>query len=342
MIGGLAYQASHRQLWLGLLGGPDMVVTYGLDKRQFEPVEGLAPLTKGFSYVHRSIAIEEESVTIGLTKVLGIRPGGIRPVPVSSRSFSLIFKLLSWVGPLIGSCRIVQRKTGGSWHKVSTGSLLSIDICPSDDPGSYYRLSPKGIYRIENGLDRLVLPGRGGFVHRLQMGPKDSFIISDPKGGLFLASPSDKPVFLTQMDDRTETDQATPGVDGIALVQNRWFVGGSRNRASLFVVDLKTKSLKWLEEIEHRPRASAFVASNGDAYVATGVGKVGLYRIGPEKGTIEKLGTLVSEDGIQCHHLHDLVISEDGRIWGGEFFPIDVAHPPWPKRSCRLWEIELD
>ncbi len=31
----------------------------------------------------------------------------------------------------------------------------------------------------------------------------------------------------------------------------------------------------------------------------------------------------------------------DGRLWAGEFYPLDVPEPQPPARPCRLWEIEL-
>ena len=72
--------------------------------------------------------------------------------------------------------------------------------------------------------------------------------------------------------------------------------------------------------------------------MVAGVGEVGLYRIEPASNTVESVGRTCTED-VGCHHIHDLVWTPDGRLWGGEFYPLDVPEPPWPNRPCRLWEI---
>ncbi len=132
-----------------------------------------------------------------------------------------------------------------------------------------------------------------------------------------------------------------PGVDGLAYSGGRYLVGGSRNRARPFIIDLQSRKLTLLPPVATGPRASGLAeAADGAVWMAAGVGEVGLYRIDPVAGTVEHRGVLRTAEA-RCHHIHDLAFTPDGRLWAGEFYPLDVPEPAPPARPCREWEIEL-
>lgn len=341
MIGGLASDPINNCLWLGLGGSPRFVWRFDLATRTFHP-EIPDALTAGYSYVHRSIVPRlDGTVNIGLTWVMGIKPRGRPPQPFSPGAFARVINVSRVIGSLMTGCRILERAPSGVWSKVRDGRFMSIDLLWDAPRERLLRLMPRGVNQIDASGETTLFPAIDGFVHELAMTPGGQTFLSDGTGNLWLTDPHHGRISLGPLDDLDGTEKAMPGVDGLIHLPPRYMVGGTRNRARPFVIDLETSRLTLLDPTPSAPRASALAAStDGTAYMASGVGTVELHRIHPDPARVETLGRIQTAD-FPCHHLHDMVQTPDGRLFGGEFYPLDVPHPPWPERDCVLWEIEL-
>jgi len=343
MVGGLAADPARGCLWVGLAGDGRMLWRYDVQTGRFHQ-EPLGDLSSGYSYIHRSIVVDGERLFVGLTWILGVKPDGVRPNPLTPTLFAKLLGFLRWTGFLIARSRVLEREDDGRWKVVRNGPFMSIDLASHQE--RLYRLSPKGVVEVSYSGEGVIVPSRGGFVHALEIGPAGEVLVSDSTGEVSLQTDKVRHILGNLKDIGTglthDPKRATPGIDGITCVGDRYLIGASRNKARPFIVDIEQMSWRLLSGLAHAPRASAVVAASAtSAFIASGVGRVGLYRIHADRGdatAIESLGEIES-DGTRCHHLHDLVVWPDGRIFGGEFFPLDVPEPPWPDRPCKLWEI---
>ena len=341
MIGGLAYDPRVNCVWLGLANSLDFVTRYDLGGNAFVAEQANAHLS-GYSYIHRSLVPAPDGrLYCGVSWVLGAAPKPTKPTPLSPGGFGAVLAMVRYLGGLLSTCRILYRESDGSWHRLADGKTMSADLHWDPTRRKLLRLSAQGISGFgETGVEEMIAPTLKGFVHELCVGPGGELVQVDDEGDCFLLDASAKnKVKLGSLQDTSEDAHAAPGIDALVAVGPHLLVGGTRNRARPFVIDLRVPSLQLLPPVPTAPRASAFAVSpSGKVYFAAGVGEVGLYALDPEKSTVEAIGRIAA-DGVPCHHLHDLVITQDGRLFGGEFFPLDVPRPPWPDRPCYLWEM---
>jgi hypothetical protein len=340
MVGGLALDPASGSLFVGLANNTDFVARFDTQSGSFL-TEAAAPLLKGYSYVHRSIVPAPDGrVYVGVTWVASVKPGRGRPVPFSPGAFGAVFSMMRFFGGMLSQCRILRREADGTWATFADGKGMSGDLHWDPVRRQLMRLTAKGVMAFaEDGRESLVAPSMKGFVHEMVTGPKGELILTDAEGNVYLVDQQGGKIKLGNLEDEGGEDKAAPGIDGIVRVGEHFLVGGTRNRARPFVIDLRVPSLQLLPPCPTAPRASAFaVAPDGTVLFAAGVGTVGIYRIDPARAEVTALGKLVA-NGVACHHLHDLVVVPDGRIFGGEFYPLDVPKPPWPDRECLLWEI---
>lgn len=340
MVGGLVHDPLTDSLFIGLANNADFVARFDLKSSSFQTEPAAAHL-EGYSYVHRSlVAAPDGRVYAGVTWVAGVKPAQGKPVPFSPGGFGAVLSMMRWFGGMLSSCRILRRESDGTWAPFADGRTMSADLHWDPVRQKLLRLSARGVSAFaEDGSEDLVAPTMKGFVHELATGPRGEIVMTDPDGHVYLVDRKLGKVQLGNLDDEGDDPRAAPGIDGLVAVGEHFLVGGSRNRARPFVIDLRVPALSVLPPCSTGPRASAFAAAkDGTVLFAAGVGTVGIYRLNPERGEVTTLGKL-SADGVACHHLHDILVLPDGRIFGGEFFPLDVPRPPWPDRECLLWEI---
>lgn len=341
MIGGLARDPGGKCLWLGLAGVPGMVARFDLDSRVVvtEDIEGLFA---GYSYVHRSIVpAPDGSLFVGATWLMGIQPTGERPKPFKPGGFSAVLTVMRWLGSMLSSCRIIKRSPSGEWSKVADARYMSADLLWDDRKSRLLRLMPRGLMAHGDEGESLVAPSQGGFVHQAAMGAQGQTLGCNDDGIVFLRNEDGRQLRLGDLGDVSSSQRAAPGIDGLIRVGEHHLVGGTRNRARPFVVDLRAPSLTVLQPLPTAPRLSALAAGpDGKVYFASGVGKVGLYQLDVQSLQVRPLMALEAMTGL-CHHIHDMVCLPDGRIFMGEFYPLDVPEPPWPNRPCALWEVSL-
>jgi hypothetical protein len=302
----------------------------------------LAGLLDGYSYIHRSIvAAPDGRLYVGATWVCGAGAPVEVSGPLPAGNFVGALALLRWFGRFVTSCRIIVREPDGLWRLLADHPYISVDLAWDTARGRLLRVSQGGITCPAASCEARLVPPFAGFVHALAVGPGGELLSSDGDGGLLLLDSKGDRIRLGSLEDDTGKIRAAPGIDGLVAAGPHHLVGGTRNLARPFVVDLRGPSLRVLPPSAAAPRASAFCRlPDGKVLFATGVGHVELFRLDPEESAPEPLGVLAAE-GIGCHHVHDLAVTADGRILAGEFFPLDVRDPPWPKRECYLWEIDL-
>lgn len=342
MIGGLTADPVNDCLWLGLGGSPRMIWRFDLATRSFHD-ETPSDLTSGYSYVHRSVVARPDgTVNVGLTWVMGIKPKGRPPQPFSPHGFGRVIGFMRRMGNFFAGCRILERDRAGRWSKVRDGRFMSVDLVWDGPRERLLRLTPRGANQIDSHGETPVFHAAEGFVHKLAISGSGQGLFSDDAGDAWIHDPHRGRIPLGSLRDVAAPGhaQAVPGIDGAIALGSHYFVGGTRNHARPFVVDLRNHTLTLLGPTATAPRLSAITAApDGSAYLASGVGRVELHRLDPGPARVTSLGQLQTPDH-PCHHLHDLVQAPDGRLFGGEFFPLDVPDPPWPSRECQLWEIE--
>jgi len=256
MIGGLAADSDGRALWVGLAGTPRMVWRFDTATGEFacEPVDGLL---RDYSYVHRSVVSAPDGrLFVGATWIAGIDPTRDRPRPFSSGNFIAALALVRWFGRMLASCRILCRQTDGSWSKVADRRHMSVDLAWDADSGRLLRWSPLGVTTVEEGSESTVLKPLKGFVHQLAVGPGGEHLLADEEGGLYLQQPRSLRIRLGSLEDEIGRSRAAPGIDGLIAAGPHHFVGGTRNCARPFVVDLRVPSLRLLAALPTGPRWS--------------------------------------------------------------------------------------
>lgn len=341
MVGGLAYDAVNGCVWLGLGNSHDFVTRFDLGTDAFVAETAGAQL-KGWSYVHHSVVpMLDGRVYLGVSWVLGAKPRPTKPGPLSPGAFGAVLGAVRWLGGLLSKCKIMVRETDGTWKPFAEGPSMCADLAWDAVRGRLLRLNARGIHAFaaDGASESVVAASMNGFAHQLTVGPRGELILVDQQGNAHLQDPKGARLKLGSLGDDDAQALAAPGIDALVRVGDHFLVGGTRNRVRPFVIDLRVPALRVLPPVQTGPRASAFaVSTSGKVYFAAGVGQVGLYRLDPESGDVESLGPVVA-NGVPCHHLHDLVITRDGRLFGGEFYPLDVPRPPWPSRDCYLWEM---
>lgn len=341
MVGGLAYDAVTQCVWLGLGNSHDFVTRFDLASSAFV-AESAGKQLEGWSYVHHSVVPTLDGrVYLGASWVLGAKPRPTKPGPLSPGAFGAVLGAVKWLGGLLSRCKVMVRETDGTWKPFAEGPSMCADLAWDAVRRRLLRLNARGIWAFsEDGArEELVAAPMNGFAHQLAVGPRGELVLVDAQGDAHLQYTDGKRLKLGSLGDADASAMAAPGIDALVRVGDHYLVGGTRNRVRPFVIDLRVPALRVLPPVETGPRASAFaVSSSGKVYFAAGVGKVGLYRLDPELSTVESLGQVVA-NGVACHHLHDLAITPDGRLFGGEFYPLDVPTPPWPSRDCYLWEM---
>ncbi|MBI2060849.1 MAG: hypothetical protein HYT87_13865 [Nitrospirae bacterium] len=342
MIGGVAASKSGH-VWVSLSNTPRHLWRFDPNSGSFEH-DAAGGLLKGAIYIHRSIVETPDGETyVAATRMMG---GGLYMArahrgPFSTRSFLTLFASARWFGRRFMSACLIKRDAAGQWELVGKYPFLQIDLSWDAPRKRFVRLSPDGILFIDDqGRSAGSIPSLKGFVHQACAGPQGDVLLSDTRGDAFLMDSSGRSERLGSLEDGFVGESAAPGIDGLVFAPPHYLVGGTRNRARLFVVDLERRTLRLLPSGHASTRASGLcVGAKGEVYAATGVGKVDLVRIDPASAKVDVLGR-ISANGVDCHHLHDLACA-GGKIIGGEFYPFDVARPPWPKRDCLLWEMEV-
>lgn len=340
MVGGLGLDERTGTLWLGLANNAEYIARFDLKTGELA-TERVSDMLAGYSYVHRSmVAAPDGSVYAGVSWLRGIKPREDRPVPFSPGGFNVVLTMMRFFGRFLSGFRVLRRSPEGVWGPFADGSLMSADLHWDACRNKLTRLSVRGVSEFsETGHESLVHRSMKGFIHELATGPRGEVVLSDPDGDVFLIDAKGQRIKLGSVEDSADDAHAAPGIDGLIAAGPHFLVGGTRNRARPFIIDLRVPSMQLLPPVPTAPRASAFaLGPDGRVTFAAGVGNVGLYRLDPERAEVTTLGKLTWES-TGCHHLHDLVVTADGRIFGGEFFPLDVPKPPWPDRECYLWEI---
>ena len=341
MVGGLAYDAVHQCVWLGLGNSHDFVTRFDLSTSAFL-AESVGAQLEGWSYVHRSLVpMLDGRLYLGASWVFGAKPRPEKPGPLSPGGFGAVLGLVRWMGGLLSKCKVMVRETDGTWKPFAEARTMAADLAWDAVRRRLLRLSARGVtaFSEDGKTEELVAASPGGFSHGLALGPAGELVLVDGQGVAYLQDVKGGRIKLGSLADDDATARATPGIDALVRVGDHFLVGGTRNRVRPFVIDLRVPALRVLPPVQTGPRASAFaVSQSGKVYFAAGVGNVGLYRLDPEQGSVDALGQ-VTANGVACHHLHDLVVTADGRLFGGEFYPLDVPQPPWPERDCYLWEM---
>ncbi|MBI2891127.1 MAG: hypothetical protein HYY13_10135 [Nitrospirae bacterium] len=348
MVGGLAAGHSRGELWVSVGGSSTLLWRFDPDRGGFEP-EPAGGHLRGCSYIHRSLVVAADgSLYVAANRLPSLWPQPGRRMSARAlppRLFQAGLRLLMTaqkIGERISSSRIVRRHADGHWERYADVRMFSIDLAWDASRGQILRLSPKGVTVPEpSGTESTLLPSAKGFVHELAVGPGGELVTSDANGIVFVADAKGTRVQVGNIEDLGSDRRAAPGIDGLLFVPPGLLVGGTRNRARPFVLDLNDRRLHLLEPLSVAPRASAFCSTPaGRVFFVAGVGRAVLYELDVMQRRVRECAALEA-NGIVCHHIHDLVSLPDGRLFAGEFFPLDVTEPPWPSRDCMLWEIRL-
>lgn len=241
--------------------------------------------------------------------------------------------------------RVARRNDDGSWELAGLCPGLCSDLAWDPAAERMLRLSPRGISEAL-GTSAPILCHLPGFIHQLAVSSDGRILMSDEESVLWLY---DGPAFerrraVGRVEDFNDgPNKATPGIDAcLYIAEHNCFVGGTRNLAKLFVFYLDNHELVQFDVAPYQPRLTAItVSDDGMIYFAAGVGNVCLFRFDLRSQAVLQLGEVV-HDSVRCHHIHDLVMTNDGRLFAGESYPLDVFEPRRPDRPPFLWEIWVD